>query len=73
MIAAVVSTAVACQPANQRARPSKQSVQISVVDESGAPIHAAVMNAIGNSKPIDIPGTRELQIDQPVAGTIEAD
>ena len=69
----VLLTAVACQPANQRPRPAKQSVQISVVDEQGEPIPTAVMRAIGNAKPIDIPGTRELQIDQPVAGTIEAD
>ncbi len=38
VIAAVVAIAAGCQPANQRARPAKQSVQISVVDESGAPI-----------------------------------
>ena len=69
----VLATAVACQPANQRPRPGKQSVQVSVVDEQGKPITTAVMRAIGNTKPIDIPGTRELQIDQPVAGTIEAE
>jgi poly-gamma-glutamate capsule biosynthesis protein CapA/YwtB (metallophosphatase superfamily) len=73
VIAVLVPAVVACQPANQRARPSKESVTISVVDESGAPVTSAVMHAIGNSKPIDVPGTRELQIDQPVAGTVEAD
>ena len=46
---------------------------VSVVDESGQPITAAVITAIGNTKSIDIPGTRELKIDQPVAGTIEAE
>ena len=66
-------TAAACQPANQRDRPAKRSVQISVVDEDGKPVESALMMAIGNSKPIEIPGTRELKIDQPVAGTIEAE
>jgi poly-gamma-glutamate capsule biosynthesis protein CapA/YwtB (metallophosphatase superfamily) len=70
--AALIPTAVACQPANGRPRPAKQSVQVSVIDEAGRPITSAVMIAIGNSKSIEIRGTRELQIDQPVAGTIEA-
>lgn len=69
----MVAAGAACQPANQRARPPKRSVQVSVVDENGAPVASAVMLAIGNSKPIEIPETRELKIDQPVAGTIEAD
>ena len=47
-------------------------MQVSVVDEYGAPVTSAVMRAIGNNKPIEIPGTRQLKIDQPVAGTIEA-
>jgi poly-gamma-glutamate capsule biosynthesis protein CapA/YwtB (metallophosphatase superfamily) len=72
VVAVILATAVACQPANQRARPAKQSVQVSVVDEAGKPITTALMTAIGNSKPIEIRGTRELKIDQPVAGTIEA-
>ena len=73
MAVLMLSVAVACQPANQRAKPTKQSVQVSVVDEQGQPITTAVMRAIGNTNPIEIPGTRELTIDQPVAGTIEAD
>ena len=73
VMAVVVATGVACQPANQRARPSKLTVQVSVVDEEGKPIDSAVMLAIGNSDSIDIPGSRELKIDQPVAGTIEAE
>jgi poly-gamma-glutamate capsule biosynthesis protein CapA/YwtB (metallophosphatase superfamily) len=68
----VMCTGVACQPANQRAGATKQSVHVSVVDEQGKPITTAVMRAIGNTDPIEIPGTRELKIDQPVAGTIEA-
>jgi poly-gamma-glutamate capsule biosynthesis protein CapA/YwtB (metallophosphatase superfamily) len=71
--AVVLPTMVACQPANQRGRPARQSVQVSVVDEGGAPVTSAVMRAIGNTKPIEIPGIRELKIDQPVAGTIEAE
>ncbi len=73
VVALAMGTGVACQPANQRARPSKSTVQVAVVDEGGKPINSAVMMAIGNSDPIAIPGTRELKIDQPVAGTIEAD
>ncbi len=73
VVAVIVATGVACQPANQRARPPKRSVQVSVVDETGTPVASAVMMAIGNSKPIEIPATRELKIDQPVAGTINAD
>lgn len=46
---------------------------MSIVDEAGHPVTTARMLAIGNSRPIEIPGTRQLQIDQPVAGTIEAD
>jgi hypothetical protein len=71
-LAVVATTAVACQPANQRARPVKQSVQITVIGEDGAPIASAVMTATGNSEHIEISGTLELKIDQPVAGTIEA-
>src|SRR4029078_1464077 len=56
-----------------RAHPPKQSVRVSVVDERGAQVAAASMRAIGNSKQIEIRGSRELKIDQPVAGTIEAD
>ncbi len=70
--AVIVASAVACQPANQRARPPQISVQVSVVDESGAPVRSAVMRAIANAKPIEIAGTRQLKVDQPVAGTIEA-
>jgi poly-gamma-glutamate capsule biosynthesis protein CapA/YwtB (metallophosphatase superfamily) len=73
VVVLLFATGVACQPANQRARPPKLSVQVSVVDEAGKPVTTAVMIAIGNSKRIDIPGSRELKIDQPVAGTIEAD
>ena len=73
MVVVLVTATVACQPASQRARPPKRDVQVSVVDEAGQPVATAQMLAIGNSKPIDIPGTRTLQIDQPVAGTIQAD
>ena len=69
----LVVSGVSCQSANQRTRPTKMSVSVSVIDEAGKPVAAAVMTAIGNTKPIDIPGTRELKIDQPVAGTIEAE
>ncbi|MEP7201919.1 MAG: CapA family protein [Ilumatobacteraceae bacterium] len=71
-MAVIVATGAACQPTNSRSRPSKLPVQISVVDEDSKPVTSAKLMAIGNSHPIDIPGRRELRIDQPVAGTIEA-
>ncbi len=73
VLAVVVTTAVACQPANQRARMPKRDVQVSVVNEAGDQVTSARMVAIGEPKAIEIRGTRLLKIDQPVAGTIEAD
>ena len=73
VVALLVMTGVSCQSANQRSRPTKMPVSVSVVDEAGKPVTTAVMTAIGNTKPINIPGTRELKIDQPVAGTIQAE
>jgi len=69
----LLTVGVACQSTGRRAHPPKQSVRVTVVDEQGALVATASMRAIGNSKPIEIRGTRELKIDQPVAGTIEAD
>ena len=69
----LLTVGVACQSTGRRAHPPKQSVRVTVVDEQGAQVATASMRAIGNSKPIEIRGTRELKIDQPVAGTIEAD
>ena len=48
-----------------------RAVQVTVVDEAGAPVTSAEMLAIGNTKPLAIEGTRQLKIDQPMAGTIE--
>src|SRR3954447_1258394 len=74
LVAAIVLVAgVACRPANQHAGAAKRAVRVTIVDERGHQVSAASIHAIGNAKPIDIPGTRELKIDQPVAGTIEAD
>src|SRR4051794_16315496 len=73
LVAAILLTAgVACTPANHRAGPAKQSVRVTVVDEKGRQVTTASLHAIGNATPIDIPGTRELKIDEPVAGTIDA-
>src|SRR5262245_29844138 len=71
--AILLTSGVACQSTDERAHPPKQAVRVTVVDEKGAQVATASMHAIGNSKPIDIRGTRELKIDQPVAGTIEAE
>ena len=69
----VVATAVSL-PAGQSAGTPIEAIGAGLGGRrSRAPINSAVMKAIGNNKPIDIPGTRELKIDQPVAGTIEAD
>src|SRR3954465_12644488 len=73
LVAAILLMAgVACTPANHPAGPAKQTVRITVVDEKGHQLTTASMHAIGNGKTIDIPGSRELKIDQPVAGTIES-
>src|SRR4051794_2119690 len=64
---------VACQSSDHRARPKSVQVKVSVVDELGRPVVSADLKVIGNSQSINITGTRELTINQPVAGTVEAD
>lgn len=69
----LVGTAVGCQSASGRARPGKAVVKVSVVDEGGQPVLSATIAVIGSRNPIEIPGDRRLTINQPVAGTVNAE
>ena len=73
LLIVLAASAVGCDPANRVPALPKRPVDVTVVDEAGHPVTTAQMHVIGSKNPIQISGTRQLKIDQPVAGTIEAD
>jgi poly-gamma-glutamate capsule biosynthesis protein CapA/YwtB (metallophosphatase superfamily) len=72
LVTTCLAVGVSCRTAQRSALPTV-AVTVTVVDEAGAQIRSARMITVGSDKAVDIDGVRELRINQPVAGTIEAD
>jgi poly-gamma-glutamate capsule biosynthesis protein CapA/YwtB (metallophosphatase superfamily) len=63
----------ACDGTPRTGRAPERLVTLTVVDERDAVIPGARLTLVGQASPLPIEGTRELRLDQPVAGVVRAD
>jgi poly-gamma-glutamate capsule biosynthesis protein CapA/YwtB (metallophosphatase superfamily) len=63
----------ACDGTPRTGRAPERPLTLSVVDETGAMVSQARLTLVGRASPLAVDGSRELQLDQPVAGVLHAD
>ena len=71
VVAALIAL-VACDGTPRTGLAPSRTVSVSVVDEFGVPITDAHFSLVGQSRAIDVHGSADLVIDQPVAAVVRA-